>query len=151
MKKIITAINNPKLNEQLKQLNQYKIVAPDIQYQDGIFEILEKEKEIQFLILSEILYGKNNLKELIQKIKKINSKIKIILILEKENTEKEKFLKEENINEIFYHNQFTIKDIISILEKENNNTKNIEEEIEIIKKLILQNKVEQKQKIIYYM
>ena len=44
MKKIITAINNPKLNEQLKQLNQYKIVAPDIQYQDGIFEILEKEK-----------------------------------------------------------------------------------------------------------
>ena len=98
MKKIITAINNPKLNEQLKQLNQYKIVAPDIQYQDGIFEILEKEKEIQFLILSEILYGKNNLKELIQKIKKINSKIKIILILEKENTEKEKLLKEENIN-----------------------------------------------------
>ena len=147
MKKIITAINNPKLNEQLKQLNQYKIVAPDIQYQDGIFEILEKEKEIQFLILSEILYGKNNLKELIQKIKKINSKIKIILILEKENTEKEKFLKEENINEIFYHNQFTIKDIISILEKENNNTKNIEEEIEIIKKLILQNKVEQKEKM----
>lgn len=147
MKKIITAINNPKLNEQLNQLNQYKIVAPDIQYQDGIFEILEKEKEIQFLILSEILYGKNNLKELIQKIKKINSKIKIILILEKENTEKEKFLKEENINEIFYHNQFTIKDIISILEKENNNTKNIEEEIEIIKKLILQNKVEQKEKM----
>lgn len=140
MKKIITAINNPRLNEQLKKLNQYEIIAPDIQYQEGIFEILEKEKKIQFLILSEILYGRYNLEELIEKILKINSEIKIILILEKENQEKEKYLKEKNVTDIFYHNQFTINDIISILEKKKNNAKNIEEEIEIIKKLILQNK-----------
>ena len=144
MKKIITAINNPKLNEQLKKLNKYKIIGSDIQYQDGIFEILEKDKDIQFLIISEILYGKNNLNELIEKIQKINSKIKIILILEKENQEKIKYLNEKNINDIFINNKFTINDINYVLEKEKNNSKNIEEEIETIKKLILQNKTETK-------
>ena len=70
--------------------NKYKIIGSDIQYQDGIFEILEKDKDIQFLIISEILYGKNNLNELIEKIQKINSKIKIILILYSKRTSKHK-------------------------------------------------------------
>lgn len=146
MKKIVTAINNPKLNQQLKELNQYEIVAPDIQYQEGVFEILEKKENIQYLILSEILYGKNNLKEVIEKIQKINLKIKIIIILEKENQEKIKYLNEKNIYHIFYDNKFTIKEIINVLEKENMSTKNIEEEIEAIKNLIIQNKIPKKEK-----
>ena len=37
--------------------NQINVLLGDIQYQDGIFEILDKYKEIDFLILSEILLG----------------------------------------------------------------------------------------------
>ena len=47
-------------------------------------------------------------------------------------------------NYIFINNKFTINDINYVLEKENNYSKNIEEEIETIKKLILQNKTETK-------
>ena len=40
MKKIITAINNPKLNEQLKKENKFEIIGKDIQYKEAIIEIL---------------------------------------------------------------------------------------------------------------
>ena len=32
MKKIITALGNPNLNEELKKIQEYKILGPDIQY-----------------------------------------------------------------------------------------------------------------------
>ncbi len=45
-------------------------------------EILEKE-EINIILLSEILKGPYDIKELINKIKEKNNKIEIIIILEK--------------------------------------------------------------------
>ena len=44
MKKIITALNNPNLNEELKKENDVKILFKDIQYKEGIIEILENKK-----------------------------------------------------------------------------------------------------------
>ena len=41
MKKIMTAINNPKLNELLKNENYIEIIEKDIQYKEAIIEILE--------------------------------------------------------------------------------------------------------------
>ena len=65
MKKIITALGNPNLNEELKKIQEYKILGPDIQYQEGILEKLERNKDIDFLILSEIIPGEINIIELI--------------------------------------------------------------------------------------
>ena len=44
MKKIITAINNPNLNEKLKQENNLEIICKDIQYKEAILEILLENK-----------------------------------------------------------------------------------------------------------
>ena len=41
MKKIITAINNPTLNEKLKKEEYIEIIGKDIQYKEAILEILE--------------------------------------------------------------------------------------------------------------
>ena len=41
---IITALNNPKINNKLKEQNEFNIIGTDIQYQEGIFEMLEKMK-----------------------------------------------------------------------------------------------------------
>ena len=90
MDKLITALDNKYINKKLRELNKYEIKYDDILYQEGIFEILEKE-EIDIILLSEILKGPYNIKELINKIKKINDKIEIIIILEKKNEELEKF------------------------------------------------------------
>ena len=87
MKKIITALANPILNENLKEEKDFEILTKDIQYQEGIFEIMEEKNEIDYLILSEILPGENNIEKLIEKIKEKNIKIKIIIILESKKEE----------------------------------------------------------------
>ena len=73
MKNIITALCNSELNDKLKMINEFNILTNDIQYQDGIFEILENKKEIDYLILSEFLPGKYEIKKLIEKIKEKNN------------------------------------------------------------------------------
>ena len=97
-------------------MKEFEIITPDIQYQEGIFEILE-EKQIDILILSELLKGKDDLRSLLQKIKKLNSDIKIILLLEKENIDKIRIAKEEKVEKILYHHKVSIKEMIEILKE----------------------------------
>ena len=87
MKKIITAINNPKLNEQLKKENNFKIIGKDIQYKEAILETLEKNKNIDIIIISEQILGEIKFEKLIKNIKLINENIKIIFILEVKNND----------------------------------------------------------------
>ena len=56
MKKIITAIGNSMLNDKLKEMNKFEIVSRDIQYKEGILEILNERKDIDILIISDIDY-----------------------------------------------------------------------------------------------
>lgn len=133
MKKIITAINNPKLNEELKKERNFEIIGKDIQYREAILEILEKNNKIDLIILSEKIPGEIQLEKLIKKIKFANEKIKIIFILEKENKELEKILIKNNIVDIYYNNKINLKELIKIINKKEIN---IEEEIIKLKKII---------------
>ena len=136
MKKIITAINNPKLNEELKKENNFEIVGKDIQYKEAIIETLEKNKKIDLIIISEQILGEINFEKLIEKIRFINNKIKIIFILEKENDYLEKILIRNNIKDIYYNNEINLFELIKIINK---NEINMEEEIIKLKKIINDN------------
>ena len=68
IKKLLTAIGNPILNNELKNIEEINVVNNDIQYQEGIFENLEKDSNIDFIILSQLIPGNLKLKELIEKI-----------------------------------------------------------------------------------
>lgn len=142
MKKIITAIGNRNLNERLRVENNIQVIGTDIQYKEGIFEILEKDNNIDFLILSEKITDELNIIKLIEKIKLINKDIKIILILENKKEELENNLIEKEIHKIIYHNQIEIKDLIYFINKEENNKENeeLKKEIDNLKKLIIENK-----------
>ena len=72
MKKIITAIHNPKLNEELKKENNFKIIGKDLQYKEAIIELLEKNKKIDLIIISENLLGEISFEKLFEKINLIN-------------------------------------------------------------------------------
>lgn len=133
MKKIITAINNPKLNEELKKEKNFEIVGKDIQYKEAILEILEKNNNIDLIILSEKILGEIKLEKLIGKIKLINEKIKIIFILEKENKDLEKILIKNNIIDVYYNNKINLNELIKIINKKEIN---MEEEIIKLKKII---------------
>ena len=82
---IITALINPKINKKLKEKTNFNIIGNDIQYQEGILEMLEKNQEINLIIISELLPGNDNFFELINKIKNKNNKIEIITILKEKN------------------------------------------------------------------
>lgn len=84
MIKVITAINNPKINEKLKENEEIEILSKDICYQEGIFEILEKYNEINYIIINKKIFGRMETGDLINKIKEKNNKIKIILYVENE-------------------------------------------------------------------
>lgn len=142
MKKIITALANPKLNYELKQREEIEILGQDIQYQEGIFEILEisKEKNIDYIILSELLPGELKIEKLIERIKEINENIDIIIILENKKEELENLLYSKGIFKIIYNNQISIEEIINILNsKQQNSDQKLKEEIEQLKNIIIQN------------
>lgn len=151
MKRILTAINNPVLNEELRKKEYIEVIGKDIQYKEGIIETLEnnKNKKIDIIIISEELPGTIENKKLLELIKNKNEKIKIIYILEKENIIKEKELKELNINSIYYNNKITIEEIINrISENEINKEEEMKKEIEKLKKIIEKNNKINKKKII---
>ncbi len=144
MKKVITALLNAKVNEKLKQYKEIEIVMNDIQYQDGIIEALEEKEEIDYIIVSELLPGIYNIKELIEEIKKIKIEVKIILILEKENKELENYLCSKGNIYFFYNNEIEIKEIAELIINEQQKDK-LEEEIKELKKMILEKEVKKEE------
>ena len=135
MIKIITAMNNPKINDELKNEKNIELVCKDIFYKEGILEILELEKNIDILILSENLPGEISLIELLLKIKKNN--IKIFIILETENDELKNTLFDYGIKNIYYNDKITIDELVKIIEKETiESNEELKNEIEKLKKII---------------
>ena len=142
MKKILTAINNPNLNKKLSEQEFIEIPYKDIQYKEAILEILNEDNYFDIIIINEQLPGEINFIELIKKIKKINKKIKIIIILEKEDEIKEIELKKINVNEIYYNNKITLEYLIKIIkEKEINKEEELKKEINELKQIIKMNEL----------
>ena len=137
---IITALKNPNINKKIKEKTNFNIIGNDIQYQEGIIEMLEKNGEIDLIIVSELLPGEYSFKELIDKIKEIKTSIEIIVILKEKNEEIRNYLISKGIFNIFFNNEITIEELIKIINKKNNIKKEIEinEEIKQLKKIILE-------------
>ena len=118
MKKIMTAIGNIKLINILKKEKDIEIINKDILYKEAIIDILEKENNIDSILINENIPGDIDLIDLILKIKEINKKIEIIIFLEKENKLLEKKLKLNNINKIYYNNKIKLNNFIKFIKNE---------------------------------
>ena len=115
---IITAINNEKIFGELKKQKNIRIISNDIQYKEGILEILEKTKNISYVIFNENIYGQIKVEELIKNIKHINNKINIIIILNKKDLLKQEYLIENKIKYIYFE-ELSIEKILEILFNKN--------------------------------
>ena len=124
MKTIITAIDNPKIFNEIKKNKNIKIIGKDLIYKEAVLELLEKNKNIDLIILYEKILGEINFFELIKKIKNINKKIKIIIIIENKNEKLENKLKKINIKNIYLKNKINSKKIIEIINEKNINKNN---------------------------
>ena len=135
----ITALGNEEIGKLLKK--ELEIIGKDIQYQEAVLEVLENNKNIEFLILSSIIPGQFNIYEFINLITFKNSKIKIIIFLEKRKKELEEFLISKGINNIYYNNEITIKEMINSIK----NNENINNEInKTNRRKIIKNKLNKK-------
>lgn len=128
---IITALSNPGLHEELKKVSEFNILTKDIQYQEGIIETLNEIHKVDILIMSEMIPGELNIYEFINKIKKENKNIKIIIFLKEKKEELEIFLYSKGIYDIYYDNKININDFIKDL-KGKNKLEKIENKIQKI-------------------
>ncbi len=85
------------LNQKLRN-KEINILCGDILYKEGILEFLEKDNNIDFIILNENLSGNIKLEELTERIKLKNNKIKVILITKNHNNQIRVFRKLEKID-----------------------------------------------------
>lgn len=137
---IITALNNPKLNKKIREKTNFNIIGNDIQYKEGIIEMLEKNGEIELAIISELLPGEYTLMKLIEKIKNINKEIEIIVILKEDKEEIKNYLISKGVFDIFINNKISIEELIEKINEKNKIKKELEinEEIKQLKKIILE-------------
>ena len=96
--KIITATGIPEINERLKKETNFEVIGKDVQYQEGILEILEEKRDIEGVILSNNLIIEMEFNLLISRILEINKDIEIVVFLKEKDDKIEIFL---NSNEIY--------------------------------------------------
>lgn len=138
MIKILTAMGNPNLNEKLQKLDNVLVIGKDIQYQDGILEILEENSDIDCLIISNNLPGEINFYKLIKQIKNIKDNIDIYVFLEKKDEDIENYLSSQNIYKIYYLNETDFDYFIeNFKENKSDVLDEISKEINDFKKIIL--------------
>lgn len=139
MQRILTAMGTIDLNEKLKNVKDFSVFENDIQYREGIIDVLKEDCNFDILIIYEKLCGEIEFEKLIKKIKLINSKIKIIFIFEDKNKNEnlKNILINENIKNIFYNDEINFDEFIFKLK----NLKFSEEEF-------LKNKINKLNKII---
>ena len=135
MKKIITAIGNESINNELKKEKNINIILNDIQYKEGIIEILEEKNEVDYIIINNILQGEIKIEDLIKQIYIINKSIKIIIAIENNEKEIEKYLNYKNIYKIIYLDKNDRINIQKIIEIINNNKDNNYENKNITNKI----------------
>ena len=137
MQKILTAIDNPSLNNKLKEVKDFEVYENDLQYKEAIIDILEQNSNFDILIIYEKLPGEISIKDLIKKIKNINNKINFIFILENKNEKLEKLLFDENIKNIFYNKEININNFILEIKKNKfNSEENLKKQINNLEKII---------------
>lgn len=157
MTKIMTAINNPKINDELKNEKDVEILCKDIPYKEGILEILEileKENRVDYIILDSDLPGEINIENLINNILEKNEKIKLIILIKIKNKSIKNIYENndnENIIKIYYQNKIDInflKNYKNNFQNENNKKIILKNIFNIYKKNNIQNK---KSKIITFL
>lgn len=116
MKKIITALGNSKLNDELRKTEKYEVVTKDIFYKEGILEVLEEFPNVDTIIISELLEGEISFEILIEEIINIKRDIDIIVFVEKKTPELQSFLFKNGIYKIYENNEIELERFIDSLQ-----------------------------------
>ena len=114
MKKVLTAIGNPMLNQKIKELEDYAVLADDLKTDEELIEWLERVEQIDILFLCSNVIHNYSVDEFIEIIKKIQEDILIIFF---KNETIESSVKEDESLKIYNEFDFDFKILEKILQK----------------------------------
>ena len=142
MKKIITALEENEIREELKiklGIHAIQFVGNNIVYPEGIIELLEKEEQVDTLLLQDTITNKKEIIPLLEKIKQKKPNIKMILILKKKEEMLLIYLKQNAISYYFAKDSALLRKLQEELqEKQEDSQIELKKEIQDLKQLLLQ-------------
>lgn len=117
--KILVALNNKKIKEKLDLRYKDKVYNYDFVYKEDIISYIEKYNN-NYIILTRLdLSGNMNYLEYIRKIKKINTKNRIIIIIDKLEKDIKEFLFANEVFNIIEGNEIDMEVIYKQINTEN--------------------------------
>ena len=140
IKKVITALLNSKVNEELQKDREIEVIGNDLLYQEAVLECIEENEDIDFILLNENLPG-DEIENFIRKIEKI----KTIIFTEISSKNKKKF-EEIGVYKVYENGEISIEEIKEII-KENNYTEQLEKEIKKLKKMLIEKEEKQRKSV----
>lgn len=111
-KKILIATGSDYICKYLSE-KQYEVI-PDIPYQDGVLEIMKRELA-DVLILSSKLPGQYDKYMFIERIRSIDTKIKIIVIIDECDDNYKSFLYTKGIFDIFIDGKSSMEELLATI------------------------------------
>ena len=117
MKRIITAMGNDVLNNELRKYAKYDILYEDLFCQDILINKISKS-ETDVIIISALLQGQWDLEEFVEKIRSKNSIARIIIVTDEIDTNMKKILESYNVLDVFIDSTVEIPDIIDAIDRE---------------------------------
>lgn len=117
MKKILTAMGNETLNRELMRFSKYDLNEKDLFYQEAVVDVLVEEK-YDVLIISSLLQGQLEFSDFIEKIRKIDSLMRIIIICDEIDGSFKRKMSEYNIVDVFLDSNVSLKDIEDAVDRE---------------------------------
>ena len=135
MKKILTALGNSILNDELKKYSNYDVICDDLFYQEAVLDITKIET-VDVIVVSSLLQGQYDMMDFLKEVKKNNITSRIILIVDNISEEEKNILISKGIFDILYDNEIEIPDVIAAIDREEpiNLKKQLEKEMQ--KKLL---------------
>ena len=117
MKKIITALGNPTLNNELRRYEKYDVIAEDMLYQEALLDFLNNE-EADVIIISGLLQGDKSPIEFAESVKEKCFSARVILIVENILEEEKNVLTSKGIFDVLKDQEIEIEDIIDAIDRE---------------------------------
>lgn len=117
MTRILTALGNPTVNNELKKYEKYDVIGDDLQYQEAVFDVLAYE-EPQVIILSGLLQGQFEFSEFVFEVRKKDISARIIIIVDEIDYETKNLLMSKGIFDIFYDSQVAMQDVLDAIDRE---------------------------------
>lgn len=117
MTKILTALGNPTVNNELKKYEKYDVIGDDLQYQEAVFDVLAYE-DADVIIISGLLQGQFEFDEFVLEVKKKNIGARLIVIVDEIDDETKNILMAKGIFDIFYDDKITMQDILDSIDRE---------------------------------